>query len=147
MPSEWEKTERAADGSRMSLLLDVPELYSLRAPGNTCLSSLAEAGRQNFGDYIANPVNDSKGCGGVMRVAPLALRYRPGNDRAKLRNLDLEGAQIAAITHGHSLGYMPAAVVTHILGRILGPEEKKDLKEIILNARDMACLLYTSRCV
>lgn len=137
-PSEWEKTERAADGSRISWLLDVPELYSRRAPGNTCLSALADANRRNTDDYIANPVNDSKGCGGVMRVAPLALRYRPGNDRAKLRDLDLEGAQIAAITRGHSLGYMPAAVVTHILCRILGPEEKKDLKEIILNARDMA---------
>ena len=33
-PSGWEETGRAADGSRVSWLLDVPELYSRRAPGN-----------------------------------------------------------------------------------------------------------------
>ena len=51
-------------------------------------------------------------------------------------NWILEGAQLAAITHGHSLGYMPAAAVTHIISRIL-TDENPDLKEIVLDARDM----------
>lgn len=47
----------------------------------------------------------------------------------------MEGAQIAAITHGHSLGYMSAAVLTHILNRIIFAEEKMPLKEIVLEAK------------
>ena len=84
---------------------------SRRAPGNTCLSALQQQknGNNDTEDFIREPQNDSKGCGGIMRIAPLALRY----PRADIEELDREGAQIAAITHGHSLGYMPAAVLTH----------------------------------
>ena len=35
----------------------------------------------------------------------------------------MEGAQLVAITHGHSLGYMPAAVLVHILHRIIYRQE------------------------
>ena len=65
-----------------------------------------------------------------MRVAPLAL-LGPGR---RMELLDWEGAQIAAVTHGHSLGYMPAAVLTHILNRIVYPTCSMSLKEIVLEA-------------
>ncbi len=97
---------RAGD-DRVSWLLDIPQLRSRRAPGNTCMAALA-SGRTGS---VRMPINQSKGCGGVMRVAPLGLHYQ-------MRNrdwLDLEGAEVAAVTHGHSLGYMPAAVLTHIV--------------------------------
>lgn len=125
-------------------LADVPELYARRAPGNTCLSALAERKKRGaVSDYIGNPVNDSKGCGGLMRVAPLALKYRVGsNYRGSLEDLDLEGAQLAAITHGHSLGYMPAAVLTHVIGRILEARGQAELEEIILDARNAAIKLF-----
>lgn len=122
----------------ISWLLDVPQLYHRRAPGNTCLDALY--GRREVSksveDYIAVPLNDSKGCGGIMRVAPLALcHYR---EMEKL--IDYEAAQIAAITHGHSLGYMPAAVLAHIINRIVYPEasggKPQTLQEIVLEARD-----------
>lgn len=133
---EVNRHERYTEEGGVSWLLDVPELYSRRAPGNTCLDALT-AKNDNRKDYIRNPANNSKGCGGIMRVAPLALLYRPGeNYSGGLRELDLEGAQLAAITHGHSLGYMPAAAVTHIISRIL-TDENPDLKEIVLDARDM----------
>ncbi len=64
---------------------------------------------------IDAPLNSSKGCGGVMRVAPLALHYKPRNDTER-RALDEDGAEIAAITHGHPLGYLPAAILSHIIG-------------------------------
>lgn len=123
------------EGGR-SWLLDVPELYATRAPGNTCMLAL-KAAEGNVDDYIKNPVNNSKGCGGIMRVAPLALMYRAGiNYDGGLEWLDLEGAQIAAITHGHSLGYMPAAVVTHIINRILTDGKTMSLKDIVVDARE-----------
>lgn len=126
-----------------SWLLDVPELYSRRAPGNTCLSSLEDQKtfRKEIGDFIAAKLNHSKGCGGIMRVAPIALDYQMQD----IRQLDLEGAQLAAVTHGHSLGYMPAAVLVHIINRIVYPPEgtAMSLKEIVLEARDTAARIFS----
>lgn len=117
--------------NRSSWLLDIKDLYAWRAPGNTCLSALEQKETENK-DYIHNHINNSKGCGGIMRIAPLALYYR----NEDIKKLDLEGAQIAAITHGHSLGYMPAAVLTHIISRILSHKNSMSLKEMVIEARD-----------
>ena len=132
--------KRNTEEGGYSWLLDVPELYSRRAPGNTCLSALEqEQAGISYEDYIEAKRNHSKGCGGIMRVAPIAVNYRTDMER-----LDLEGAQLAAITHGHSLGYMPAAVVVHIINRIVFPPEgkKQSLKEIVLEARDTAAEIF-----
>ena len=146
---EANRFKRPSKDGGYSWLLDVPELYSRRAPGNTCLSALREESRgETFDDYVEAKRNGSKGCGGIMRVAPLALDP-PGfvSDIPEvetpyyyLKPLVMEGAQLAAITHGHSLGYMPAAVLVHIITRIVFPPEGREmtLKEIILEARDAA---------
>lgn len=121
-----------------SWLCDVPELYARRAPGMTCLSALTKES-EDVQDYIENPRNDSKGCGGVMRIAPLALNYQMEMDR-----LDMEAAQIAAITHGHSLGYMPAAVLCHIINRIVFKSEvRRSLKDIVVEAKQTAEKIFT----
>jgi len=124
----------------ISWLLDVPELYSRRAPGNTCLSALKQARMAgDAGDYIEKPRNNSKGCGGIMRIAPLGLHY----GKMDIERLDEEGAVLSAITHGHPLGYLPSAVLTHILNRIVYPCEKQlSLKEIILEAKDTVRQMY-----
>lgn len=128
--------ERYTKEGGYSWLLDVPELYARRAPGITCLRAL-EGGTYGKEDFIRNPRNDRKGCGGIMRVAPVALMYRPDeNCDIDIKTLDWEAAQIAAITHGHSLGYMPAAVVSHIITRILTSDSQVNLKEIVLDARE-----------
>ena len=57
--------------------------------------------------------------------------------------MDQLGADIAAITHGHSLGYMTAAVLTHIINRIVFPVDKRmTLKEIVLEAIDTISEIY-----
>ena len=48
-------------------------LFSRRAPGNTCLSAL----RSGKMGALDQPINDSKGCGGGMRVAPVGLACLP----------------------------------------------------------------------
>ena len=121
---------------RTSWLLDVPELYSRRAPGNTCISALKG---KNTGS-MDNPRNNSKGCGGIMRVAPLALRY---DFQGELKELDREGAEIAAVTHGHPLGYMSAAALVHIVNRIVYSRREMTLKEIVLEARDAMAGLFS----
>lgn len=120
----------------ISWLLDVPELYSRRAPGHTCISALKgeKTGRMD------NPQNNSKGCGGIMRVAPLALRY---DSHGELKDLDREGAEIAAVTHGHPLGYMSAAALVHIVNRIVYSGREMTLKEIVLEARDVMAEIFS----
>ncbi|MCD8149411.1 MAG: TIGR02452 family protein [Clostridiales bacterium] len=135
-------TKRYNQNGGISWLLDVPELYSRRAPGNTCLSALCEAKTGTHGgeDFIDNPRNSSKGCGGLMRVAPLGLHY----DSVDVAELDKEGAILSAITHGHPLGYMPSAVLTHILNRIIYPKERNhSLKEIVLEGKETTCELFS----
>lgn len=137
-----QKYNRYTKEGGYSWLLDVPELYSRRAPGNTCLSALLNP-KEEIEDYVANPANHSKGCGGVMRVAPLALKYIPGeNFYGDRKALDMEGAQICAITHGHSLGYMPGAVLTHIISRLLTSKDEMSFKEIVIEARDTVSELF-----
>lgn len=132
-----QRSER--DHDRQSWLCDVEELYCRRAPGNTCLSALLQAARSRcVDDYILSPRNNSKGCGGVMRVSPVALNYQ-----GDIEKLDMEAAEIAAITHGHSLGYMPAAVLCHIINRIVFPcDEKKTLRQIVIEARETVKRLF-----
>ena len=136
--AEVSRHERFTEAGGRSWLLDVPELYSRRAPGNTCLSALEDG--TEYDDYIEAKRNNSKGCGGVMRVAPLAV----AGELYEFRQLVLEGAQLAAITHGHSLGYMPAAVLVHLIRRIVfSPEgEKRPLKELILAAKDETAEIF-----
>lgn len=127
--------------SSFSWLSDVPELYSRRAPGNTCLAALRQqrSGKGFSGDFLDHPQNDSKGCGGIMRVAPIALEAHP---YCQMESIDREAAEIAAITHGHSLGYMPAAVLVHIINKLVYTKKEQTLKEIVLEARDTVAEVF-----
>lgn len=89
-------------------LLEVKELHHRRAPGNTCLSALQSKERGTF----KKPINNSKGCGGVMRVAPAGLAY-PKELAFKM------GAEFAVITHGHPSGYLSAGVLAYMIAAIV----------------------------
>ena len=136
--TEVNRHERYTEAGGYSWLLDVPELFERRAPGNTCLSALIDG--TEYGNYVKAKRNNSKGCGGIMRVAPIAVDYQVYD----IEQLDKEGAQLAAVTHGHSLGYMPAAVLVHIINRIVFPQKDKELtlKEIVLEARDTIAKIF-----
>lgn len=100
-----------------SWLLGVKELYSRRAPGNSCLSALK---REEKGT-ISEPINDSKGCGGVMRIAPVGLIPNWSN----VFNM---GCEVAALTHGHPIGYLAAGCLAQIIRYII---EGSDLLDAI----------------
>ena len=87
---------------------DVPELNHRRAPGNTCMSSLDDIYRGK------DPMNNSKGCGGVMRIAPIPL-YAAVQNRMSIEEADLLAAEAAEITHQHPLGYISAALMSHVI--------------------------------
>ena len=114
-------------------LYHLPELWSRRAPGVTCL----DACRNIINHQEVR--NDSKGCGGVMRVAPLAL-YMAGHNVRKEgipyspEELAVAGGVIAECTHKHPLGYLPAAALTNLLYNIvLLPTEqaKHDINRLV----------------
>jgi ADP-ribosyl-[dinitrogen reductase] hydrolase len=109
----WDYTQREAWPSlapprsdRSGWLLEQPFLHRLRAPGRTCLSAL----RGDRRGTIAQPLNASKGCGGVMRVAPVGLAHaRPF----------AFAVEAAALTHGHPSGYLSAGALAAMIAALV----------------------------
>ena len=95
-----------------SWLVNVPEMFSRRAPGRTCMMALGNGGEGR----IDAPINTSKGCGGVMRIAPIGLYFC--DKEMPVEKVAHIGAEAAAITHGHMLGWMPAAALAQIICEI-----------------------------
>lgn len=127
---DWLKTQEQRyplpDERHFSWLVNVPELFSPRAPGNTCLSALHAGGNGT----PEKPLNNSRGCGGVMRVAPIGLYF---NDRERdIRDICRIGAEAAALTHGHPLGWMPAAALVQIIHEV--SQDNAILLEAVLHA-------------
>lgn len=107
-------------------LRNLPELAHRRAPGNTCLSACESMlNRQEV-------ENNSKGCGGIMRVAPMALLSAGYLVRGKrsypIAEMDKAGAETARVTHKHPLGFLPAAMLTHLLYQLV-PMSVEAVKE------------------
>lgn len=136
---DWLRTQRGSntEASNICWLVDVPELWNCRAPGATCLDALS-AGEQGS---VEHRINHSKGCGGVMRVAPVGLFFRDYKDDST----DMEGAEVAALTHSHSLGFMPAALMTHIIMHAADPDNKMTLRDIVLDGRQAVARLFSER--
>lgn len=111
---DWMVTQnefRRKNAPAVCWLLDVPDLYARRAPGITCLHAM----RAKEQGCVEEPINNSKGCGGVMRVAPVGLHYGPMSKEKARKKVAMLGAEAAALTHGHPLGYIPAAILVHLV--------------------------------
>ena len=106
---DWLHTQRQSyhRNPKITWLLDEPQLFARRAPGGTCLSAL-ESGKMGL---MEEPLNNSCGCGGVMRVAPVGLFLADPDEAAHV------AAIAAALTHGHPMGYIPAAGLAYIVNR------------------------------
>lgn len=97
---------------KISWIADLPELNASRAPGITCLNAL----NSNQVGSLEEPINNSKGCGGVMRVAPIGLFW--GKELIieeeqyidTLKKVGVYAAEATALTHGHPLGIIPSYV-------------------------------------
>ncbi len=96
-----------ADPGPPGWLLGLAELHARRGPGNTCLGALGSGAMGSR----ERRINHSKGCGGVMRVAPAGLIGT--DDPFSL------GCDTAAITHSHPAGFLSAGFLALLLHRIL----------------------------
>jgi ADP-ribosylglycohydrolase len=105
--TQGERSVRWPDTRLDGWLIGLPELEARRSPGSTCLAAL----QTDRPGTIEQPITDSKGCGGVMRVAPVGL-LAPAERAFRL------GAEIAALTHGHPSGYLSAGFLAATVARL-----------------------------
>ncbi len=115
-----ENSRLVSPGSaKVSWLLQQKKLFSRRAPGTTCLSALHSSSGK-----ATRATNDSKGCGGVMRIAPVGMYFAHSLGRERhpdrlLPNIFATGNDLAAITHGHPSGCLSAGVLAVIVSLVL----------------------------
>ena len=141
---EWYQTQtETVDYQKQQIcwIRDIQKLNVQRAPGNTCMSALKNP----------NATNNSKGCGGVMRVAPVAMLIAAEKSRGhnvwEENAVQKLAAQCAAITHKHPMGYISAAVFADILFQIFTSKDSITTGEFVWfvdNAMFHARHIFTS---
>ncbi len=145
---DWYTTQTCESGlfGKHTWLRDLPEMAQRRAPGNTCMSACAGMIRRE------EVFNDSKGCGGIMRVAPMALLdagYASRNEHTySLEELAEAGGEIAECTHKHPLGFLPASLLTVLLYKIVpmsAKQVKEDIDRIVAETLDILDVIYKGK--
>ena len=84
-------------------------LTANRAPGCTCLSALS-SGKMGT---TTTSLNDSKGCGGIMRIGCIPICYWNNPELAYQYAVDA-----SALTHSHILGYTSSGALAMIISYI-----------------------------
>ncbi|MFB9862459.1 ADP-ribosylglycohydrolase family protein [Rufibacter immobilis] len=87
-------------------LMEARGLYRKRGGSNTLINSL----KYGISGTMSRPVNNSKGSGGLVRVAPIGLLFYKDPEKAFRY-----GCELAAFTHGHPSGYLPAGYLAALL--------------------------------
>ena len=147
---EWYYTQVGWKSSRHKdcWIGELPELNNRRAPGQTCITALQDILRGK------DPYNNSKGCGGIMRTAPVALygavwRDMPEGEPlegriSSIKDVDMLSADAAEITHQHPLGWLSSALEAHVIYRILQKDSPTvdDFKAYLSEGYDTLLSLY-----
>jgi ADP-ribosylglycohydrolase len=95
---------------------------NVRGPGAACLMGLEQQRREP----VERADNDSKGCGGVMRVHPVGL-YRAGDPAAAFEL----GWKSADLTHGHQTSGAAAGAQAALVGLLVeGTEPAKAVQDV-----------------
>lgn len=100
-----------------SQLANIPSLWSRRAPGLTCLGSLEKIYKGN------SPTNHSKGCGGVMRVAPIGIFNAAHSNIYKDSDTARLAGWAAEITHKHIASTFASALLATTVEKCIQEEE------------------------
>jgi ADP-ribosylglycohydrolase len=109
----YSNTSASRPTNESGWLMTNRELFSRRAPGTTCISALRRM------THI-RAANESKGCGGIMRVAPVGMFMSHWIDNeGQVENTFHVAADIAGITHGHPTGQLTAGVFAVVVALLL----------------------------
>lgn len=102
-------------------ILKWEELFARRGHGSTSLNSLEGSIHNKFGN-IKNRINNNKGCGSVMRAAPIGLYF------CKNENTAFQiGLESAALTHGHIDAMLSTGLFAYIISGIIQGSEIKEV--------------------
>lgn len=116
----WYCTQTEEPSARPeSRLTNIRRLWSQRAPGNTCMSALCSISK----DRNRPVMNNSKGCGGIMRVAPIGIYSAAHPDRLPVTEAGILAGQAAEITHRHLLSTYSSMALAMIVAECIGEEE------------------------
>lgn len=107
-------------------LSNIEPLWIKRAPGRTCMMSL-----RNLQHHA--PSNDSKGCGGIMRVAPVGIFGASHQDVMDSYKIAWAAGESAKLTHCHPLSTYSSMVLALIVAECIRSEniDRDIFKEII----------------
>jgi ADP-ribosylglycohydrolase len=100
--ARWLHTQGGPVVASDGWLMADQRLHSRRAPGHTCITALKH-----------NEKNNSKGCGGVMRAAPVAVWS------SDVREVFELAVGTAKMTHHHPSGYLSAGALAVIVQALL----------------------------
>ena len=100
---------------------DIENLNHKRTPGGSCKQAIASG----IIGTLVNRVNNSKGNGAIMRMAPVGLMYYE-NPKIAFE----AGVDIGCLTHGHPEGYLPAGCLASIIANLI---QGKSLEQSIDN--------------
>lgn len=138
---DWYYTQTGCDESNnndsYTWLKYLPELKHRRAPGMTCLDACRSI------IYRKEVQNNSKGCGGIMRVAPMGLIAVTYDRAYGIDELFEAGCKVASVTHKHPLGFLPAgalSVLIHSLVSLTVDEVKAQIDGLVFQSHmSIAC--------
>lgn len=120
-----------------SALVAHPELVDRRGMTHSVHRAMRRVAEQADPHRVlgtpANPINDSKGCGAVMRAAPCGFGYAADRSGALLREIFEVGCDAAALTHGHPGGWLPAGALAALIYQLC---RGTDLSAALDRARD-----------
>ncbi|MDO9410072.1 ADP-ribosylglycohydrolase family protein [Patulibacter sp.] len=102
--------DQSAVPSTVERLLTGPD--ARRGPGRTCIAAM----RGSVAGSPEEPTNSSKGCGGVVRVAPIGLVYGDPEAAADVAR------RAAALTHGHPTGFHTAGAFAMLIAQLRAGE-------------------------
>lgn len=102
-------------------ILNWDELFARRGKGTTSMNSLGGSIQNKFGT-IKNRINSNKGCGSVMRAAPIGLYFC----RNEVSAFSI-GCESAALTHGHTDAILSTGFFAFLISGIIQGGEIKDV--------------------
>lgn len=107
-------------------LTHLAALWSKRAPGMTCMSALATCGPV---------VNNSKGCGGVMRVAPIGIYSGAHSKLLDMVEAGLLSGMATDLTHKHPLSTLSSIALVILVSDLITHDkvDRNKFRFIVLN--------------
>ena len=113
---DWAERQIGKQKRPKTWLTEIPAFCERRDPDDACVSLL------NSGRYssMRAPIGENKSWSCLARVAPIALLYKNTDSRNDHIKHEMRmAASVAALTHGHPIAWLSAALWVHSVSRTI----------------------------